>query len=646
MINNSINTLECCLDKTTFYSTGSANLLKEVLPSIPVIHGNLKRESSGSKCGPCPFCGGDDRFVYKIDSERWFCRKCASKGGDLIDYHARINNTNFRGLCDMFLSEVGMSNHSDDAKKTFATIDSERPVNLKKQWGEFGVLNLDCHILKKYADIRGLPIDCFFDGSVSSSVRTGRYLQKECVAFMFKSICGTKYSAIQYATSTEESFSRTLPKRIFGKGHLAREGFFILRSQKFKNSTIVILVESVLDAIAGIKADPSACWIAVGGSNISNQQLGQLKGQLREKTLVVFGDNDAAGRLFAVKVEEFLKSNVHSIIWDEKYYEKADVFDLYRDGELSAIREMIRKSITQVSGLARPLKIVSLNSFLDIEFPPRENLLSPWLQQQGLCMVHAYRGMGKTHFSLGVALAVATGRDFLNFKAEGSYGVLFVDGEMSASHVQERVAQAIQGAEISSDVVFNILTPDLQEYGMPDLTTYEGQTRLSPFIDDSIDLIVLDNLSTLCGSMQENNGDSWQPIQRWILGLRAAGKSVLMVHHDGKGGQQRGTSKKEDILDTVIQLRRPANCPTQEGAVFEVHFTKSRGLHGKDVEPFMASLKISDDGKQFWETKKLEDSIRDKVEMLIADGYSQKETAEELEISKGYVSKILKSPKK
>lgn len=340
-----------------------------------------------------------------------------------------------------------------------------------------------------------------------------------------------------------------------------------------------------------------------------------------------------------------MQQSLHNIIWDDRYPDKADVSDLYRDGQLKTIRKMIQNSIKLREPSGRPLKIVSLNSFLDIEFPPRENLLSPWLQQQGLCMVHAYRGMGKTHFSLGVALAVATGRDFLNFKAEGSYGVLFVDGEMSATLVQERVTKTIQGLEISSDVVFNILTPDLQEYGMPDLTTYEGQKRLSPFIDDSIDLIVLDNLSTLCGSMQENKGDSWQPIQGWILGLRAAGKSVLMVHHDGKSGQQRGTSKKEDILDTVIQLKRPANYSPQEGAVFEVHFTKARGLHGQDVEPFIASLKTSDDGKQFWETKNIEDSVRGKIEVLIADGYSQKEISEELDISKGYVSKIVKSLK-
>ena len=38
---------------------------------------------------------------------------------------------------------------------------------------------------------------------------------------------------------------------------------------------------------------------------------------------------------------------------------------------------------------------------------------------------------------------------------------------------------------------------------------------------------------------------------------RPGSKTVLFVHHSGKGGQQRGTSRREDVLDTVIALRYP-----------------------------------------------------------------------------------------
>jgi len=41
------------------------------------------------------------------------------------------------------------------------------------------------------------------------------------------------------------------------------------------------------------------------------------------------------------------------------------------------------------------------------------------------------------------------------------------------------------------------------------------------------------------------------------LAQPGAGKSVFFVHPAGKSGTQRGSSRKEDVLDTVINLRRP-----------------------------------------------------------------------------------------
>jgi predicted XRE-type DNA-binding protein len=257
-------------------------------------------------------------------------------------------------------------------------------------------------------------------------------------------------------------------------------------------------------------------------------------------------------------------------------------------------------------------------------------------------MVHAYRGVGKTHFSLGVACAVATASKFLKWQVEKPTGVIFIDGEMPGVVLQERFAKTIAGMDGSFDNVnLKIITPDLQELGMPDLATVEGQMSVEPFITDDIGLVVLDNISTLCGSVQENKSDTWRPIQDWLLRLRARGKAVLLVHHDGKGGGQRGTSKKEDILDTVIQLRHPAQYSPADGAVFEVHFMKNRGLHGEDAEPFEASLGTID-GQSVWSIRKLEDSTLEKVKNLLKDGFKQKDIATELDITAGRVSQLVK----
>ena len=51
------------------------------------------------------------------------------------------------------------------------------------------------------------------------------------------------------------------------------------------------------------------------------------------------------------------------------------------------------------------VRAISVHDFLAIHFPPRENVLNPWLPRQGLAMVHARCGVGKTHLSLGIGYA-------------------------------------------------------------------------------------------------------------------------------------------------------------------------------------------------------------------------------------------------
>lgn len=52
-------------------------------------HTTLKRESGREWAGPCPRCGGDDRFHVNAGAEGegwWFCRQCHSKPGDAIEF--------------------------------------------------------------------------------------------------------------------------------------------------------------------------------------------------------------------------------------------------------------------------------------------------------------------------------------------------------------------------------------------------------------------------------------------------------------------------------------------------------------------------------------------------------------------------------
>jgi putative DNA primase/helicase len=284
------------------------------------------------------------------------------------------------------------------------------------------------------------------------------------------------------------------------------------------------------------------------------------------------------------------------------------------------------------------IKVISAIDFISLNIPARENVLSPWLPQQGITMIYAPRGIGKTFTSLGIGYAVASGGSIFSWTAPKPRGVLFIDGEMPASVLQERLAKISISSTFEPTAPLKIITPDLQSAGMIDLSSRSDQLELLPYLED-IDLIIVDNLSTLCRTGKENEGEAWLPIQAWALQQRAAGRSVLFIHHAGKNGEQRGTSRREDVLDTVIALKRPGDYTPDKGACFEVYFEKARGIYGDDTKPFEAQLNTLPDGRLEWITKPLEQSTVEKVAALLNDGIPQGEISDILKVSKGTVSK-------
>lgn len=55
----------------------------------------LKKHARNELCGPCPWCGGTDRFIYKIDQDRYWCRQC-EKNGDAIQLLRDLDGLSFQ----------------------------------------------------------------------------------------------------------------------------------------------------------------------------------------------------------------------------------------------------------------------------------------------------------------------------------------------------------------------------------------------------------------------------------------------------------------------------------------------------------------------------------------------------------------------
>lgn len=289
-----------------------------------------------------------------------------------------------------------------------------------------------------------------------------------------------------------------------------------------------------------------------------------------------------------------------------------------------------------------PVRALNLLEFLSMDIKQRGHIVEPVLPEQGLVEIHAPRGMGKTYFLLSLTLAIGAGVDFLGWRIPSPKRVLYLDGEMPAAVMQERLFNLHAGYDRISDDYdrFKIITPDLLAVSL-NLTKPECQKAIDPHVEYA-DVIVVDSLATLCRNGKENTAEGWAPMQEYLLSLRRRGKAVIFAHHAGKNGQQRGTSAKEDILDVVLALRRPADYQENEGARFNVIFEKSRGVCGAAVNPFECQLIANNQGALVWTHRPLEDVLLMQAAEMQADGMSIRDIAEELGISKSQVHRLLK----
>lgn len=281
------------------------------------------------------------------------------------------------------------------------------------------------------------------------------------------------------------------------------------------------------------------------------------------------------------------------------------------------------------------LRVSSAEEFVARKIPPRDYMLDPILNSQGLLMLVAYRGIGKTFVALACGGAVGSAGTFLKWRAPKPRHVLYIDGEMPAPDLQER----LRSLPYTCEGRLRVLSMDDQELGATlNLSRSDDQARVEEVLRDA-ELLILDNRSTLVNSGRENDAESWIVMQDWLLRLRRQGRSVILVEHAGRSGDPRGTSKREDVLDTIINLRRPDDYLSDQGARFEVHLTKARGISGDGAKPFEARLEIRD-GAALWTLRELSDVEADRVKELTGDGLSVRDIAEETGLSKSRVSRI------
>lgn len=279
--------------------------------------------------------------------------------------------------------------------------------------------------------------------------------------------------------------------------------------------------------------------------------------------------------------------------------------------ELTAEIEKIAKEPTKNDN---PAVVVSFRDLLTMELPKLNFLFEPLLTEGGTGEIWGWRGAGKSFLTTEMAMGIALGKATLFPNSEGggggnwpisrAYRVLYVYGEMHASMIKERAVQIANGhgSSLPPHEGFGILSKDFQKNWRPRI----AEPKNRRYIDDRVigggyELLILDNLSTLWPTAQDGEGERTAVLSDWFADLNQRGTSVIYLHHAGKGGDQRGGSEKEDMLDFVISLKNPPGYKREQQLRVDVDITKIRGQcrQANWLVPFEVSL-TTDRGATLW----------------------------------------------
>ncbi len=258
--------------------------------------------------------------------------------------------------------------------------------------------------------------------------------------------------------------------------------------------------------------------------------------------------------------------------------------------------------------------------------PAETPILGPILSTKSLALLYGPRGLGKTFLALGIARAAAAGGSFLGWRAPRAHRVLYIDGEMAAVQMQQRLLRL---GPVPESLRF--LLADLNRGPLLDLAHGDGQIRLAARWGNP-ELVVLDNLASLAG-LRRGNPDRWHELHRFLMVQRQCGRAILMIHHANKRGLQRGTGRREDILDLVMAIRRPTGWQPGDGTEFEIHFEKARTLHGAAIQAQRVGLSNGPDGLA-WRHEPIDQTVFEQAVALLNRGRTAPQIAGALNLSR------------
>lgn len=239
-----------------------------------------------------------------------------------------------------------------------------------------------------------------------------------------------------------------------------------------------------------------------------------------------------------------------------KYSTRTDADVRYAELATSAVHRF---------GLSR-LELVEENDrfpMLDIDEllnrPAIGYLIDGIVSERGFVVAVGDPGVGKSFLMLDMALSVATGRDWYGFACKKSGPVLYVAAERDGGLGKRALAWLDhRGVDRSEARGFRVLPRAVLLLDQTETTGLIAAIR-ERYGEESPVLVVIDTLArTFVGGNENQQEDMERYTHAVALIQREFECAVVVIHHNNKAGDMRGSSVLPGAIDGSIAIQRTA----------------------------------------------------------------------------------------
>ena len=275
---------------------------REILPALGVDTGFLRGAHT-----PCPLCGGKDRFRFNDwhGKGRWLCNHCTPNGGDGFNLLQRLHGWNFAETADQIRGVLGGGferlpiRSTKTPQKLDTGSDGKRTGYARHLWYRSEAVTLDDPVdryLKSRTGIAEIPINVRYMPEMPYRSQDGTNCSYPAMIARVQDANGSTVAVHRtYLTDHGTKADVPNPKQVSGTLPPGSAVRLYIPSEKLG------IAEGIETAISAAKAFNVPVWAALSANGLASWMP-----PLEVKEVIVFGDNDEAGRNAAQKLSDSL----------------------------------------------------------------------------------------------------------------------------------------------------------------------------------------------------------------------------------------------------------------------------------------------------------------------------------------------------